>query len=411
MALDNIHPIAGAAFRGGQYLYSKYKQGSAKKVKSGQAKSQGTGAYAGRFRKARKGLTLEAKYSNLGVLATNETFGLVSDENCVYIMHTAVDQQNCMRNMLYALFRKLLKKGGVDVTSLDAILPAKSFDDGADRTFVFTQIDDGVETVNTTVVTVTGETLKTLADKFLQAFTYMAAGYNSSTSGGSASNDSRPYKLYMYDQDYNTTLGKHLNTVLNLQEEKMHVYGYSDLKIQNRSLAADSGTDKDNVSSNPLVGKTYKFNTIPMPRDKANYLLGAIKMYDSIKLARAAQLEYAFREPPPSTVFTNCKGSSTVRLEPGSIKSSKCSYSGSMMLVTFMQRLGGRYGATGNNYVYESMFPCELFALEDVINVNSSNLITCAYESNQVIGVYFTTHKTNKGITRFSSGAINNLPA
>jgi len=412
--LDAFSPVAGDLYRAGRQGYKLYKDLT--KTKKNKRKSKGgsvatPGTYQGKFSKAKKGITKEGQYSNQGILATNETYGTVQDPDCVYLMHTAVDQQNLMRNMCIALFRKLLKKGGIDVTSIDAVIPAVAFNDATTFKFELSTTTDGVESVYVNVLCSTGETLYSLSNQFLSAFTLIAAGYTSSTSGGNAGNDIRPYKLYFRTITYDGSGTVYpLQAVLNLNEEKMHVYGYSNIKIQNRSLASDSSSDRESVSSNPLQGKVYKFNTIPIARDKANYVLGQMEMFDSIMLARAAELEYAMREPPPSTVFTNCKGSAKIKLEPGAIKTSKVEYEKSMMFLTYLQRIGGRFGTAPNNQVYESIFPCELFALEDLINVNSAQNISCAYESNQVIGVYFTTHKKNRGLVRFSSGQINNTP-
>lgn len=76
-----------------------------------------------------------------------------------------------------------------------------------------------------------------------------------------------------------------------------------------------------------------------------------------------------------------------------------------------MKRINLEFGAAPGNLVYHSIFPVEMYALEDMINVNAANNINIAYEANKTLGVYFKTRKKVQAVTTYETNTYNNMPA
>lgn len=374
-----------------------------------------SGGYHGRFRKGKRGLTPVSIYANKGVLLTSEVNGTVSDPDCIYITHVACDTYKLIIESVNALFRKLFEKAGFNVTTLDMTVSHTALGNASDWTVQLTEQagQTGIETVNTNYVTVAASTVRSVASQFYGTFLSYSAG-QTFTGSGAAATDSRLYRLILFSQDYNTTLAPVFHTSINLYDEMMHLYACSELKIQNRTLAADSSADAEDVSNNPLVGRTYGFPGIPKVRSASGYPLNAIPINQGVQLVRAATISPnnpGWKEPPDPTVFTNCRKSIKVRLEPGAIKSSKIVYRKSMNFIEFLRKVNIQYGVTPGFHVYHSIFPSEVFALEDLINVNPTHNISCAYEANQMIGVWLQTKKKATGLTDYSTSTFSNNPA
>jgi len=418
--------LAGEAYNAGKYLATGNYVGAAmdyvpriasamfgkKKSATRNAKYSTQGAYKGSFRKGRRNTTSMTLYANKGVLLTSEISGTVSDPDCVYISHTACDTEKVITQMCDALFRKLFEKGGFNVTNLDDVIGSTSISTGVDWTVQLTEVagQTGVESVNTTYTTLAASTVRSVSLQFHGAFKAFSAGY-AYTGAGAAGTDTRLYRLILYHQDYNVTYGKVFKCAINLPDEVVRISAYSELKIQNRTLAADAGADEDNVSNNPLVGRSYQFATIPKTRDRSLFPLNAIRINSGVQLARSAQLgSTGYKEPPTPSVFTNCRSSTRIRLEPGDVKMSKIYTKKSINMLILLGKLNLQSGITPAFNAYHSIFPCEIFAFEDVINVNNSQNISCAYEANQVIGVYLKTKKKASAVVSYTEATQSNVP-
>jgi len=403
--------------------FGKWKNYVASKKKTRKARGvyHTTGSYQGKFKKGGSLVKKETPYANKGVVRTSEVCGIVADINCIYITHTAVDPYKVIEVAVQALVRKLFERQGYRIANIDTVLGHIALGDGKDWQVELTRYNGktGVESqAISPFVTVVGSTVRTVAAYFIPTFMLFSSGTTTVAGAGAAANDERLFKFVLYGQDFNVTRQPVFENEIRLEDEIMHVYGCSEIKIQNRTLAASGTTSTEDISNNPLVGRSYMFNTIPKMRDKTAYPLSSIPVANGVQLVRAAQMtgNTTFNEPPLPQLFTNVQKCSKIRLEPGAIKSSKCSFMKSMSLLTFLERIklqyGGPPGGSNDAYLgYQSMFPCEMFALEDLINVNPTQQINCAYEANQVIGVYCTSRKPNFGVTTFDTVTYNNVVA
>lgn len=417
-AADYIVPGAGTALRAGYGLY-KYIKGrkSTKQPVRGMRRRayHTTGSYKGKFKKGSSKETKEQNYANKGILHTSEVSGTISDPDCVYITHTAVDGYKLVEVAVQALFRKLFQKQGYVITNVDEPLGHISITDAKDWQIELIQQDQltGTESVLATYVTVAGSTIRSIANEFITYFMQFSSGATTVPGVGASANDKRLRKLILYGQDFNVTRQPVFECQIELDDEVMCVYGYSKIKIQNRTLAPDGGDQANDVSNNPLIGRSYGFKGIPKLRDRNVWPLNSIPINSGIQLIRSAVLtgNTGFKEPPNPSVFSNCQKSAKLKLEPGDIKSSTISFQKNQNFLEMLQKIRLQYGATAAFNSYYSIFPSEMFAFEDMINVNSTQNLSCAYESNQVIGVYFKTKKKAKGVITFAQATVNSEPS
>jgi len=163
----------------------------------------------------------------------------------------------------------------------------------------------------------------------------------------------------------------------------LHVLGKSDLKVQNRTVA--QGTDEDansteNVANCPLYGKSYTF--------KGSGLLTKV---DSTAASQGKTLsvgedtgvlayrnninQYWLKEPPLPTLFTPRPKFGSVRLEPGTIKTSSLMKKVIFKQSDFWQLLSIQPGggtAKGAN-IQNRYGQGRIFSMEKMITVSAAD--------------------------------------
>jgi len=389
------------------------------------ARGQGkiySGKYAGKFKKSTKKLDPWAIYTNTGVQNTTEVHGLIADPDCIYIGHSAMSIIQAYEVVTQALFRKILTKvGRLNVTDIkekiegyhallsDAFkleLVSVNAESGAvdlkDHTF------QNVESVYTLV----GDNMAGLAPSWT-GFQTRLLEYMRGTNPNIV-----PTVLRLYRKDGNTGAFWVNAGELDLTNEKVHFKALSSIKIQNRSLSAGGSSDAQNVENNPIVGFRYGLSGgVPIVRatqgtgGNKSYLFNSIDHVTGVMLVRAAQfgsLGTVFKEPASPGVFVNCKNSNKVRLDPGAIKRSNITYEVKMGYLGFMKALSDQL--QGGTKVINIPGKFELFAFEDVINVNSAETIKMAYEVDRKMGCYLTTKKRTFALGSFNSDTLSNVP-
>jgi len=410
---------AGLAYDAGKYMSSKFTSKAPRnrskttgrfKFNSAQAKYHTTGSIGGKFSKVQEKNKF-AKYANKGVYHVAECNGTVSDPDCVYLSHVAVDSYSMMIQLTNALMRKLFEKSGVNITNVDEPLPHLSFADASGYTIELTQIDEntGIESLTATYLTVAGSTIASISNLFFDRFIFFSSG--SGTTSGALGNRLRLFRLILYTQDVNTTYQRIFKCAINLEDEIICLKGVSKMKLQNRTLAADGSTSREDVSNNPLVGRRYEFKTYPKGRDKALYLMNTVLANEGVNLVRASQFSGGtYKEPPLPNHFSNCKGSSLIQLEPGEIKYATVKYEKNMGFLTFLTKVHILLDNVTPARLHDAPFPSQMFALEDMINVNPTSNISIAYEINKELGIYFKTNKKAKAVTTFQQATVSNNP-
>lgn len=369
-------------------------------------------------RSSKKGVKYLKKFTSHGFVDTEEIHGVVNDPDCIYLAHSAVDPATHIIMILKSLTRKLLKDGiGFDAENADQVFPVEQTTGQANALrfeLVYQNVRTGV--VVTTNCTSTSAGAFNTIQKVAQ-FPNFDVVFREYAQGSFGENDSNVlellyYRLYMLDF---APLAENFRLVgqIDLRTTTLHVNVKSNMKIQNRTLSATGGVEADNVSNNPLIGYKYDFNSgTPVSRQTGAFLLTTMSVQRGVNVVRAAELPSSFREPPLPNIFLKCNKSARIRLQPGDIKYGSITYTTRMKLMDYLRKIG--YAVTAFNAdpkLWRTQYPigkCQLYALEDVINVNGEQKINAAYEVNRTIGMYVTFNKKQSSIGQFRSLTYDN---
>lgn len=416
-----LGPYGRAAYTGYQLARGAYSVGKAlmrggKRTSAPRRSYHTLGGYGGKFKKAtRKGKKSQMDiYASKGFIYTDEISGTVSDPDCVYITCKALSSYDVIRHAVQALLRKLFTKAGQTFVSPDQEISNTAFNVAAGYKVELEQqqLDTGVYTINASYTTVDGDTLSSVANAFYNSFLQYSAGYTTVPGAGNASNAIELIRMTLYNSDFNTTQGFQFVCNLDLRNERIHVIGKADIKVQNRTKSASSSSDAEDVSNNPLQGRMYMFNGLPRLKNGAGYLLQDIRVDSGVQLVRAAQLtNTGFKEPPSPNNFWNCTKSSAVRLAPGEIKKAVVYEKMNRPFLLWLKNMRVQY-STSTGF-YESQLgnrKCCMMAFEDMINVNLSENISIAYECNRQSGIYFTTVKNTSATWAVTNTSLSNNP-
>lgn len=346
------------------------------------------------------------EYQLKGYVDTVEVTGQVNDPDCVYIGHVAQCNLQTMYNLLRALVRKLLMKCvKYDAINANAEIPGYLFDDtGTVYKIVLLQRnrDTDAVTVLNTWFSAGNDTIQTIAQAFINDFINYANGF----AEYSASYKQELFKFQVYQKDGNVTSFWNFQGELIFDELVYHYHMQSTMKMQNRSLASGGGTTTEDVSNNPLIGRIYQMNGLPLTRDLAGRF-GGIKN-NGVCLYRGAEMpaDSQLKEPPSPGYFVNIKYSAPVKLLPGQIKYNTITVFGKKKLLSFLKML--RWDEDADSRVYYNSGPFSMVALEDAINVNSTEKIQLAYECNRVTAGYFTEKRSHYSQGKFDQYAYSN---
>jgi len=380
-----------------------------------------TGSYGGKFKKSKKVSDPWKGYSNKGFVNTYECHGLVADPDCVYLGHSAMSIIMAYEVVGYALIRKILEKvGRLNITDVrEKIQGYLGFDSDAFKLELITVDSTSGATVSDTHTFALTESVRNIIGDNNAALAPSWTGFQTAFlvyMRGSAPN-TEPTLLRLWRKDGNAGAFWVNAGELDLKNEMVHFKAISTIKIQNRSLSSGGGAQADDVDNNPLVGFRYGFSGgVPITRatqgssGSRTYLFDAINHVSGVMLVRAAQfgtLGSVFKEPASPGVFTNIVNSNKVRLDPGQVKQSSISYVKTMSYLKFMKALADQ---VTNDKVINIPGKFELFALEDVINVNSSQNIKLAYEVDRKSACYLTTKKRTHALGDFGSATFSNEP-
>lgn len=423
-AANYVMPGSGNAIRfagmAARYLKKK-RYDSAKSSVKGKKKGKKyhtTGKYVGSFKRGgRKGVNEMKEYVAKGFVTTDEIAGTISDPDCVYVVHQALDPYLVIVYSVQALVRKLLMKCGVKVSSVNEIIPGRAPEDARDWVFRLLGSQEGNSADEIIVFRIecsAGQSIASLVSigNFINPFMQYSSGYTTVAGTGNDSNTFELTRLQVYmdnngaDQDF--FIGE-----IDLREEIIHYNGKSELKVQNRTLAANSSADAEDVSNNPLEGRLYNFSGVPKCKVYESFALNRIEVAKGVQLVRAAQLTGAslpMKEPPLPKLFWNCIGASKVRLNPGDIKKTAVIANGSTKYLKWLKNIRLQYGASPFYSTY-SIFKSQMIALEDMINIVAANNVSCAYECNRTTSIYFSTLKNTSSLGGYSYTSYSNNPA
>lgn len=420
---------ARAVHRAGGGLFRRPPSAGPMRKKLGKYHTRGT--YHGKFKKRKIRKMKIDPYLKKGFKNTCEITGLVADPDCVYVGHSTTSGHQILMVILQSLLRKLFTKVGLTITNVtDPLLGYEGATDGWKLILTYQDSQNGATVSDTYVTIATTDTIyrivgdksngvapawTALYDRFVQ---YINATANPSGFEGSTM---RLVRLAIYRKDGNVGEFWQFAGDLYLANEIAHIYCKSDLKIQNRTLAATASTDAQDITNNPLQGKLYQFSSgAPQTRVEGLFKLDGLIDSTGALTIRAAEIALlapyntvnVMKEPPEPKIWNNIVKTGGIRLEPGAIKKDTLVFKRSMNLMKFLEKLSWKpnANAVGVAKQRKSIGKCSLIALEDMINVNALQNISIAYEINRETACYFTTTGSSIAQGMFSSLTQTNVP-
>lgn len=351
----------------------------------------------GRRRKTKKKPTMGHCISK-GVSRTTEVTGTLSDPDCCYIGHAAVVPVTFINEMAKVVMKKLFQRAGISVTNWDDVFPDMS--PTASDIIIHIYSADGTSYGTPGTFTSGTDTFSSICQTLNTAFFQYSHNTNIAD---------QTVMLKRVTLSYVPSTGvQNLQSTVYLDEETVHFVVHSRMKVQNRTLSSGSSPsgDAENVANNPLEGKLYDFDRVPKtsvdwltPLQLWNYDYGTIKVGAAAFNAKAQA-----KEPPSGRLFTNVKKTTKIILQPGQMKESVIYYTISKKVNSVLIWCQNYYDASA--YTNKFPGPCQVIALEDVININASESISIAFEVNRKIGCYLTSKRISSTQSAYVSAAL-----
>jgi len=398
------------------------KRGARRKISWGSAKGVYQGRFKGKPSKAgAKGLIAKA-FKN-GYHMTKETYGTVVDPHCAYIGHNTMDYTLLARTLSGAILRKLLEKAGIQVSSANVELPLISTGESGPSGFLLIMIfrnnvtGGGVEVLYEIPDNVD---LKGLVNGNTFLIDYLRGWLiNSGPQVNDELNEIRLYERVAPLPDDE----RRLRCRLDLTKESLTIVVKSQLRVQNRTKgdSATADADADRVDNTPVDGKLYTFKHAHAKLAAKTTTPDLLVRFNSMPpnglvLARGSQnYTETLEEPPNQTIFTNCKGTQRVHLNPGDIKDCHISHVYKGTFSTLLSKLRAKSTTdlgvgTPRYYSYGVPGKMQMVVLEEMIRSITSNSVILVYERNLEIGCYLRSRNPRYALTTELLVEANNDP-
>lgn len=383
-------------YQGARSLYKWWRPGLKQRGVSGRV--------VGRFNRPTRRPKQSDKPMTKGFEHVTEVTGAVNDQTCVYVGHTTYSSTHTLELVGQALLRKVLERAlkwrCESVTEPIPITTSSTYYLRVDRLNIETGVSDVYthNILNTdTIYSLCGSVCEGVAPGwpvFMAVMRDYATGGNGTGTTGSVLNVIEPTHLDVVESVTNRLCAR-----VSYKEERFHFSCRSQMKIQNRTIAANGDTDTDDVSNSPIEGKLYHFRGgCPKGRNDEMNWLESVYELSGVIVAGASALtgtqNQMLTEPPNANIWSNCAKSSKQLLNPGEIKTDAIFFKTSMPVLAFLKRLLVQHGASAALAAKKNihlMGQCSMIALEDVINLNPLYPINVAYEINRTTSGYCTT--------------------
>lgn len=399
-------------FKGKAKAFTKGKRkasrspGPSKRMRRANVRWHTTGHYQGPFRRPTKraGRMMDI-YNRKGWTAVSEYTGSVSDPDCCYLLNAAVSANDVLFYSAASALRKLFEIGGSSPTGLNEGVFTPSGGSFSSTNYqvglISINLQTGLETASVFYAVITTSLFSDVVGAFMPYIQNYSAGSGSSADA----NMEVPYKFVLTEQVPTATPYQIVHAEVLFSECSIQLDGKSIMKVQNRTKATGGSEDAENINNNPLQGRLFELNGLPKPKANGKRIGGlnsAVFPFERLQYpdevsyfgAAAGGFDPEFREPPSPGFFYNCSKSSFIRLEPGAIKSYTLQYSKNINILR-LWRMCRLQRNTGNTFVQFSSFPCQMLALEDVINANAAENISIQFEVERHFGC-FASIKRNR---------------
>lgn len=323
---------------------------------------------------------------NKGVYKTVEKGAVVScaaGSQTYFVGHTTGIYEEVIGAVCRAIFKALFDKAGV---------PIKNFSDSFSWPVTNDRIDLRYQTaqdaaISTSTYSYPGGTIEAWLDLFV-------ADVLTQTN-----DDFKMYDItFIPTNPAATSNGIVPYTQMNLQNAKIQFDIKSTLKIQNRSQGVSAAGDENALDNVPLYGRGYsgwgtgtEYARIPTSATTPFYAARTTGMIFNTGTANNGTLE-----PPFAQLFRRAKREGKIHLDPGQIKTSVLTYRATKNLTWLCNQFNFLSTDTYPGFKFGNW---RMFALEKMLNADTSTDFKYAYEHNCVLGARFIQGKSNNYTT------------
>jgi hypothetical protein len=311
---------------------------------------------------------------------------------------------------MYALTRALYKKAlGYECDNMRSVIPYRTdptsgVQQSGGHSIIVKFVDNmALNTKDQAIINITNntETLVSVGD-------LINGKFNDLSQGGDAWKNRKLLWIAVID-----TATGHMRANIDLTTVRVDLFAKSELKLQNVTVPDATAVTEDNVNNVPLVGRSYSMkNWCPRVSDDDNSYLSIGIQNTGMITWRANQSSgqqfEAWKEPPPSKSFTNCIGSTSVRLEPGNIKVHASSTRKTMALEDYLLSMSYNYANANNKNVKVGTH--DMFALERLVQLAGVLPIKLVYECNMFTGVSISFKRRAAIMQKVTFATQNSVP-
>lgn len=397
--LESIQPGSSAAYHlglsnaGSSRSGGRFRRNNAYMKKSYRKRTRGKRGrkYKSKYSKKRKNIPSLYGMAIRGVTYTTETQNQVTGQQCVYLGHTTSNYQQFAKYFCFLLVKKCVEDRRLDINNW------------ADTAQGFNVGDVlSVEYQQTPISAVSTQSHTLLAADILSydalATSLWINVFFALVNAGSYTNRSI---LRYFVWTRSTDLRK-----FSLTNAKIYWRSFSDMKMQNRTVANVTDDDADDVDNVPLTGASYdaKGSTI-YPKDITTW-------YPNDRVSGNTYFsspETTFDDVPKSYAFMPVAGkpvtSKKLMIAAGAMISSKLSDVSSMDVNAFWKRMAEAYITASDDYNQVYFGKCRFFAFERCIgNIGAETQdIKVAFEVENKLSMSLSMYSN-----RFTSPIVEN---
>jgi hypothetical protein len=373
-------------------------------------------------RKRRAKILTETAALNSGYHVTREYYGRVEDPHCCYISHSTVNVNEMAIVIGAAVIRRLLKKAGIETSSLNQELPLFNKTDSSGFRIVYTAFTPvtGVQDTPVNYDIPDDTSLQGLIVGVSAVPGHIINSINNFLKNNNSAKE--PHSIALYSADNNVAaVNYRLAASINLVSENIHIGSHSVLKVQNRTAAdiADAtNTNRyalDRVDQQPLKGYLYSFKhgepRLKFPQTHPNNEIGAFNRIaeTGYSIIRAAQIATNLQEPPVPSFWANTLTAAKITMNPGTIKHTSITHQYRGKLTNILKKI--RTTAESGTLITGATGKCQMIALEEWLRTAGTNPITLQYERELKLGcIAYSSRTKNTLLSDLSTTEFNNLP-
>lgn len=386
---------------------------------------RGNSTYSGKFRRPTRRPRI-TKYDRRGIMISDQVYGANTMKDCNYLGMATMVPYQILQAVGIAFLRYIMKKhyyreysSAHDLVQPDHV-PNATEPQGIMIYFENVYISpSGVETRTTTSVTYTVNG----TDKVRDFGIWFATQAQTELGGGTYNNQFLRIKTYtLLGEDEDLAGPNSVDCYMDTM--KVSIFCTTKFKIQNTTMN-DSGTAALDVNNaNPIRGRLFKFkglnpkfkDTLDVAEESWNSLHwpdGYTNASRDGVLFPASDPPLQFQQVPNPSIFSNCRASANVMMQPGQIKSYtlKFKYFGTindLIKGLAWRRADGVFAPD----LKDPFGMCYMFAFEQLVKTGSAPIVL-NYQVDRTYGAYVIPPKPvlMKRYIPNSAQEANNDPA